>query len=203
MPFSRLTKMLSEAKLWAVLIGAAYAAPFCPDMLSTKAETAWIAAEVHTTLTLTRLPVSTSSTISRVPTSTHSEVICPYVSVLDSTAYPQTPSPTPLKNDARKESRGDLTYFVTATDPSSPSACGTTNNGETELVLALPQSIMDPSDCGKDVTIEYKGISKVGRVVDKCIGCDEQSIDLSIALFRQFSDLKSGRLFGATWSIVH
>ncbi|KAJ5240360.1 uncharacterized protein N7469_001951 [Penicillium citrinum] len=197
--------MLSKAKIWAVFIGAAYAAPFCSDMLSTKTETAWIAAEVHTTLTLTRLPVSTSSTISRVPTRTHSEVLSPYVSVLDSTACPQTPSPTPLENDARlnKESQGDLTFFVTTTDPSSPSACGTTNNGETELVLALPQSIMDPSDCGKDVTIEYKGISKVGRVVDKCNGCDEQSIDLSIALFRQFSDLKSGRLFGATWSIVH
>ena len=68
----------------------------------------------------------------------YSEVICPYVSVLDSTAYPQTPLFTPLKNNVRKESRGDLIYFVTATDPSSLSVCGMTNNRETELVLALP-----------------------------------------------------------------
>lgn len=194
--------MLPKAKhrlsYWILFIGATHGAPFCSNVLPTKTETAWTAREVHTTLTLIRSTVSTSDTISRVPTRTHNEALSPYGSVLSNTALPETPLPPP-----RKKSRGDLTFFVAATDPSSPSACGMTNNGETEFVLALPQSIMDLSDCGKEVTIEYKGISRVGRVVDKCIGCDEKSIDLSIALFHQFADLESGRLFGATWSIIH
>ncbi|KAJ5665712.1 uncharacterized protein N7477_008160 [Penicillium maclennaniae] len=96
---------------------------------------------------------------------------------------------------------GQMTYYDTATSSSNPSSCGTTNDGETELVLALPVGIMTDSDCGKTVTIEYNGVTKTGTVVDKCMGCGDGSVDLSRAFFEAFASLSEGRLSGATWYI--
>jgi hypothetical protein len=96
---------------------------------------------------------------------------------------------------------GQMTYYDTATTSSNPSSCGTTNDGETELVLALPVGIMTDSDCGKTVTIEYNGVTQTGTVVDKCMGCDDSSVDLSRAFFEAFASLSEGRLDGAKWYI--
>lgn len=81
---------------------------------------------------------------------------------------------------------GDITYYDTANTTSNPSSCGTTNDGLTERVIALPQGIMTNSDCGKSVTITYNGVTKTGTVVDKCpsVGCDNDSVDLSRAFSR-------------------
>ncbi|CAL5873909.1 uncharacterized protein PFLUO_LOCUS8193 [Penicillium psychrofluorescens] len=103
--------------------------------------------------------------------------------------------------DSGSPCTGDLTYYDTATTSSNPSSCGTTNDGETESVLALPVGLMTDGDCGKTVTISYNGVTASGTVVDKCMGCDDTSIDLSRALFEKFSGLGAGRLSGATWSI--
>ena len=94
---------------------------------------------------------------------------------------------------------GDLTFYETAMSASSPSACNTINDGGKNFVLALPRGIMAESDCGKTVHIEYGGKSYTGTVVDKCMGCNNQSIDLSRALFQEFASLDEGRLSGATW----
>jgi hypothetical protein len=94
-----------------------------------------------------------------------------------------------------------MTYYDTATSVSNPSACDTTNDGLTELVLALPVGIMTDSDCGKTVTISYGGVTKTGTVVDKCMGCDDTSVDLSRAFFEVFDSLSAGRLTDATWYI--
>jgi hypothetical protein len=97
---------------------------------------------------------------------------------------------------------GDITYYDTATTASNPSSCGTTNNGLTELVLALPHGIMTDSDCGRSVTISYNGITKIGTVVDKCMGCDNNSIDLSQALFEALAgSVFAGRISGVKWYI--
>lgn len=96
---------------------------------------------------------------------------------------------------------GQMTYYDTATTSSNPSSCGTTNDGETELVLALPHGIMSDGDCGKTVTIEYNGVTQTGTVVDKCMGCDDSSVDLSRAFFEAFASLSEGRLDGAKWYI--
>lgn len=96
---------------------------------------------------------------------------------------------------------GEMTYYDTATTATNPSSCGTTNDGETELVLALPVGIMTDADCGKSVTIEYNGVTETGKVVDKCMGCDNTSIDLSRALFESFASLSEGRISGAKWYI--
>lgn len=83
----------------------------------------------------------------------------------------------------------------------NPSYCDTANNGNTENVLALPVGIMTDSDCGKTVTIKYGGTTTTGKVVDKCMGCDSSSIDLSRHLFGELSGLGAGRLSGVKWWI--
>ncbi|KAE8147117.1 hypothetical protein BDV25DRAFT_161021 [Aspergillus avenaceus] len=95
--------------------------------------------------------------------------------------------------------RGQLTFYDTATDASLPSSCGNTNDGTAEDVIALSKHIMKDSDCGRMVTINYNGIKKSGKVVDKCDGCDSTSIDLSRHLFNSLADEGLGRLFGVEW----
>lgn len=97
---------------------------------------------------------------------------------------------------------GDITYYDTTTIDSNPSACNTTNDGIVELVLALPHGIMDDTDCGKYVTIRYNSVSKTGKVVDKCMGCDNKSVDLSRALFKALTgSLNAGRISNVEWFI--
>ncbi|EAU34630.1 allergen Asp f 7 [Aspergillus terreus NIH2624] len=92
-----------------------------------------------------------------------------------------------------------VTFYDTATSASAPSSCGYTNDGETENVLALPVGIMKDSDCGRTVTIKYGGSTKTGKVVDKCMGCDSTSIDLSRHFFSELAAFAEGRLFGVEW----
>ena len=96
---------------------------------------------------------------------------------------------------------GQMTFYDTATLASNPSSCGTTNDGGSEMVLALPHGIMTDNDCGKSVKITYKGITQSAKVVDKCMGCDNSSVDLSRALFLAFASLSEGRLQDAEWYI--
>lgn len=95
--------------------------------------------------------------------------------------------------------QGQVTYYQTATDQSAPSSCGYTNNGDHEDVVALPHGLMTEADCGKTVTIRYGPITHTGKVVDKCMGCDSSSIDLSKHLFSGLAELLEGRLFGVDW----
>lgn len=58
---------------------------------------------------------------------------------------------------------------------------------------------MKDSDCGKAVTVKYGGETVQGTVVDKCMGCDNTSIDLSRHFFQQLASFAEGRLFGVEW----
>ncbi|KAJ5787277.1 hypothetical protein N7457_002267 [Penicillium paradoxum] len=96
---------------------------------------------------------------------------------------------------------GMITFYDTATTSTNPSSCGTTNDGTVENVLALPVGIMKDSDCGKTVTITYNGQTATGTVVDKCMGCDNTSVDLSRHFFGQLASMDEGRVSGAKWFI--
>ncbi|KAJ5474646.1 hypothetical protein N7475_004212 [Penicillium sp. IBT 31633x] len=96
---------------------------------------------------------------------------------------------------------GMITFYDTATTTANPSSCGTTNDGTVENVLALPVGIMKDSDCGKTVTVEFEGQTATGIVVDKCMGCDNGSIDLSRHFFGQLAPMDKGRAAGAKWYI--
>ncbi|PLB33497.1 RlpA-like double-psi beta-barrel domain-containing protein [Aspergillus candidus] len=95
--------------------------------------------------------------------------------------------------------KGQVTYYDTATDPSAPSSCGWTNDGENEAVLALPVGLMKDSDCGRMVTVKYGGVTKQGKVVDKCMGCDSSSIDISRHFFGEIAKMLEGRLHDVEW----
>lgn len=97
---------------------------------------------------------------------------------------------------------GDLTFYDVGVG-----ACGTTNDGDTEDVIALPFGMMGTQSngngvvnpfCGKTVTITKGSVSVKATVVDKCMGCLGDSIDLSNHAFLQFADLSVGRL-SASW----
>ncbi|KAE8323321.1 hypothetical protein BDV39DRAFT_182287, partial [Aspergillus sergii] len=96
---------------------------------------------------------------------------------------------------------GQVTYYDTATSSLAPSSCGYTNDGSTEDVLALPVGMMQDSDCGRMVTVHYNGKVVSGKVVDKCMGCDSTSIDLSRHFFNSLASEDAGRLYNVEWFI--
>jgi hypothetical protein len=72
------------------------------------------------------------------------------------------------------------------------------------MVIALPHALMgtqsnDNPYCGKSVTIEKDGISIVVIVVDKCMGCDDYSIDLSNKAFSSLGVAFAVGRTQATW----
>ncbi|KAG9242480.1 hypothetical protein BJ878DRAFT_425812, partial [Calycina marina] len=76
-------------------------------------------------------------------------------------------------------------------------ACGITSDGDAPNMVALPHSMMGPKSndnpyCNKTIT------ATSATVVDKCMGCDGFSIDLSNAAFLDLDDLAVGRT-RATW----
>lgn len=145
--------------------------------------------------------IQTSTTIPMVVTTS----VAPATSVSADTtsAITSSTSSSEYSGSCDKSSpcTGQMTYYDTATSSSNPSSCGTTNDGKTELVLALPTGIMTDSDCGRTASIEYNGVTQTGKVVDKCMGCDDSSIDLSRAFFQVFASLSEVRLDGAKWYI--
>jgi expansin (peptidoglycan-binding protein) len=54
--------------------------------------------------------------------------------------------------------------------------------------------------CGKTITVKCTSTGKTttAKVVDKCMGCDGDSIDLSNAAFSDLADMAVGRT-GAQW----
>ncbi|KAL2867867.1 uncharacterized protein BJX67DRAFT_67163 [Aspergillus lucknowensis] len=94
---------------------------------------------------------------------------------------------------------GQVTFYDVATSMSAPSSCGDVNDGSTDDVIALPVGIMKDSDCGRTVVIKYGGKTSRGTVVDKCMGCDNTSIDLSRHFFSLLAPFEKGRLHGVEW----
>ncbi|KAJ5238579.1 hypothetical protein N7468_003198 [Penicillium chermesinum] len=128
------------------------------------------------------------------------------------------PAPAPASNNAASSSggggsgysgvcseespcTGDITFYQVATSMTNPSFCGGYDTDESP-VLALPVGIMTKAYCGKTVTIKRPGReAQTGRVVDKCMGCDDTSIDLSPGLFQSLANEAEGRVSGVTWYI--
>ena len=95
---------------------------------------------------------------------------------------------------------GDITYYTAGLG-----ACGIISDGNIQNVVALPYGLMGPESndnpyCGKTITITCIATGKItiATVVDKCMGCDGFSIDLSEAAFLDLDDLVVGRT-SASW----
>jgi outer membrane biosynthesis protein TonB len=157
-----------------------------PTQAPAAPETTTTAAPVPTTTVAPPAPAITTSSSSSTSTST--------------TAPAATSTATSGSSGSGPSGTGDGTYYDTATSLSAPSYCDTANDGTTENVVALSQAIMDESLCGATITVTYEGKTATGTVVDKCMGCDAESIDMSRAMFGDLSSLDAGRIT-VSWSI--
>ncbi|KAH6897360.1 Non-catalytic module family expansin [Thelonectria olida] len=86
-------------------------------------------------------------------------------------------------------STGSMTWYTPGLG-----ACGQ-NNGENELVCAMSAGLYDAnSPCGKSIKITGPAGSVTVKVVDRCVGCAYDDIDLSPAAFQKaIGELGIGR----------
>ncbi|PMD17270.1 hypothetical protein NA56DRAFT_728860 [Hyaloscypha hepaticicola] len=96
--------------------------------------------------------------------------------------------------------QGDITHYEAGLG-----ACGATNDGTVERIVALPHVLMGALSntnpyCDKTITIRCTSTGKTttATVMDKCKGCENYAIDLSNRAFQDLEDLAVGRT-GATW----
>jgi hypothetical protein len=96
---------------------------------------------------------------------------------------------------------GDITYYTAGLG-----ACGSTSDGDAEKVVALPHGLMGTQSngnpyCGKTITVKCSATGKTttATVVDKCMGCDDYSIDLSNKAFLELDDFSVGRTTAEWW----
>lgn len=97
---------------------------------------------------------------------------------------------------------GDITFYDTGLG-----ACGWTNDGTTEKVFALAHGMMGAQSngnpfCGRQAEISLNGKTAVGKLVDKCGGCEGQDIDLSHALFQELASEDLGRISDVKWHFI-
>jgi len=102
---------------------------------------------------------------------------------------------------------GDATFY----EPDL-GACGITNR-PTDMIVAVSHLLYDsfPSQggnpntnavCGKKIRASYQGKSVEVTVVDRCEGCDHDSLDFTITAFEKLGSKDEGRLHGMTWTWV-
>ncbi|CCX34952.1 RlpA-like double-psi beta-barrel-protein domain-containing protein-containing protein [Pyronema domesticum] len=116
---------------------------------------------------------------------------------------PVAPSPAPAPappsggSDVTTGStpNGLATYYT----PGSGSCGG--HNSISDDIVAISHKIMEPLDggnpnsnpiCGRQIKVSYKGKSLIATVVDKCMGCAPEKIDLSQGAFEKLSPIDPG-----------
>ncbi|KXH59754.1 SCP-like extracellular protein [Colletotrichum salicis] len=98
--------------------------------------------------------------------------------------------------------QGDITFFNPGLG-----ACGWTDN-DNSMIVAISHIKMGSQSngnplCGKTVRIQAEGKAVDVKVTDKCMGCAENDIDVSPAVFKALlGDLGRGRVSGVTWTLV-
>jgi len=88
------------------------------------------------------------------------------------------------------------------------SACGPVVDTNTQMRVSMPHLMMEAIDstwpspyCGRSVTVlnPTTGITVQATVMDKCMGCEGSSIDLTAALFNAVAPKCDGRCGGFQW----
>ncbi|KAF8598164.1 barwin-like endoglucanase [Ceratobasidium sp. AG-I] len=87
-------------------------------------------------------------------------------------------------------------------------ACGW-NNKDSEHVVAISKALWDEtfhggasSKCGETAVVSWHGKSVSVRVVDLCVACGHDDLDLSPSAFEQLADKDVGQLNGVSWRFV-
>lgn len=76
-------------------------------------------------------------------------------------------------------------------------ACGGHTPSASDLVVALPTSLMH--HCGDSVKLQYQGKTVYATAVDECPTCQQNQLDVSPGVFKQFATLDVGELHGMTF----
>lgn len=76
-------------------------------------------------------------------------------------------------------------------------ACGGHTPQASELVVALPKSLMH--HCGDSVKLVHNGKTVYATAVDECGTCDQTHLDVSPGVFEKFADLGVGELHGMSF----
>ncbi|KAL8914465.1 MAG: hypothetical protein Q9171_000970 [Xanthocarpia ochracea] len=97
---------------------------------------------------------------------------------------------------------GDITFYDTGLG-----ACGWTDDGTVDNVFALAHGMMGLQSngnpfCGRKAEVTLDGKTVVGRLVDKCGGCEGQDIDLSHKMFQALANEDRGRISGVKWRFI-
>ncbi|KAF5329383.1 hypothetical protein D9619_008950 [Psilocybe cf. subviscida] len=92
---------------------------------------------------------------------------------------------------------GDATWFNPGLG-----ACGRVNVDSDFIVALSVAQYGTGSNCGRNIRANFQGHSVVVTVVDKCIGCATNDIDLSPAAFSQLANTDVGRIHGVTWDFI-
>ncbi|KAI4275839.1 MAG: hypothetical protein LQ337_002890 [Flavoplaca oasis] len=97
---------------------------------------------------------------------------------------------------------GEITFYDTGLG-----ACGTTDDGLSENVFALAHGMMGEQSngnpfCGRRAEVTLDGKTVVGKLVDKCMGCKGQDIDLSHKMFQALANEDRGRIADVKWKFI-
>ncbi|KAI1839775.1 hypothetical protein JX265_010855 [Neoarthrinium moseri] len=96
---------------------------------------------------------------------------------------------------------GRMTYYQPGLG-----ACGKTNSAN-DAIVAIGHDRWTSSNpnkdplCSKSINISHNGKTVKAKVVDKCMGCGANDIDVSPAIFKQFGSLGTG-VIQVNWNFV-
>lgn len=160
----------------------------------------------------------TSAAPVETTTSAAAEVPTQPASPLAASPSPAAPIASPVNkgvsNGGGQSYTGKVTFYEQS--PTAAGSCGDIHSDD-ELILAISTHTMGPAThnvmtgestnswCGRDVQITYNGNTVVGKVADRCMGCEASQIDLSHGLWKALTGetadpTQGGAKYGVTWS---
>ncbi|KAK6214688.1 Protein mpe1 [Pestalotiopsis sp. IQ-011] len=83
---------------------------------------------------------------------------------------------------------GDMTYYAPGLG-----SCGGTNSESDAIVALSYEQYNGANPCGKEINIHLNGKTVKAKVVDKCMGCAVDAIDVSPSVFELLASLDVGR----------
>ncbi|PNS17332.1 Papain inhibitor [Sphaceloma murrayae] len=176
----------------------------------------YVAPPAPTTPTTTTAASSTTTTEAPAPTT---EATTP----APTTYSPPAPSSSPAAASSSQSSSGSGTYAGAGSTAMGAAytgdatywipglgACGWTNT-DTEDVVAISHLQFDTGKnggdpnanklCGRNVSIKTAtGNTVTAKVVDRCVGCLEGDLDMTLSLFNKVTNYGDGRVKGMEWS---
>lgn len=114
-------------------------------------------------------------------------------------SYAQQPS---QQSGGGQTYTGDITFY-----DAGLGSCGWTTDGSSEYVVALSHLLIgeksnDNPYCGRMIEVTRGGKSVKAKVVDKCMGCAHDNVDLSRVAFNELAHEDEGRVPGCSWRFV-